>query len=163
MRILLAAFLILGGLPAAQAQVRVEPATILRTGIYNLGETKTIKDKSISTGQRTEAKATITENTSVIAAKKDTVFGLDLLIRGTPRGTLIPVQVIWRYPGPGLINPATGIAKTVDKYTTEKRLGDEATFYWSLGQEWQMVPGEWVFEIWYRDRLLARQAFTLRR
>jgi len=162
MRILLAILIVIGGFATAQAKVKVEPAQVLRTGIYTIGKTKTIEDKSISTGHHTEANTTITERTTVITAKKGTVFGLGLLVRGSPRGATIPLQVVWRYPEPGLHNPETGITKTVDKYMTQEQLGKETTFYWSLGQEWQLVPGEWVFELWYGDRLLARQAFTLR-
>jgi hypothetical protein len=162
MRILLVALLLIGGLTAAQAQkVKVYGVDILHTGIYKMGKYKEIDNPSISTGHRYEAPATLTRSTTIIPAQADTTFGLDLKIRGAPRGRLAPFRIVWRYPDPGLRNPDTGKVKFFDDYTDQKRLGEDTTFFWTLGEEWTTIPGRWTFEIWYEGRMLATQSFTL--
>ena len=163
MRILLASLLILiGGLTVAQAQTRAEEGKVIRRGLYELGKLKTVDDPTISTGHRTEAsKTTFKEHTMRIEAAADVVFGLDVVVSGSPRGARLPVRVVWRYPDPGLRNPDTGKTKHKDEYEDAVRLGEEHTYYWSLGADWQQVPGTWTFELWNRDRRLVKQDFTV--
>src|SRR5262249_1170336 len=161
MRVLLASLLIvLGGLNAAQAQV--DDAKVVRRGLYELGKLKTIDDSSISTGHRTEAtKVEFKESTMRIEADDGVVFGLDVLVSGSPRGKRVPVRVVWHYPDPGLRNPDTRKAKFKDEYNDDIKIGNEQTYYWSLGAEWQHVPGTWTFELWQGDRRLVKQDFTV--
>jgi hypothetical protein len=162
MRILLAALLAIAGITAAQAQVSVERADVVRRGLYTIGKFDAIKDDAISTGQRTSAnKITFKSSTARITAKDGVVFGLDVFIHGAPKGSTIPMRVVWRYPEPGLRNPGTGKVKIRDEYTDEKALNAESTYYWSLGDAWTQVPGEWTFELWYRDRMLVSETFTV--
>jgi hypothetical protein len=162
MRALLAAWMIFGALSAAQAQVRVDHADLVRRGIYKIEKLDTHKDRSISTGQRTTAtKITFSRGTDRIRAADGVVFGLDVYIHGTPSGRKAPMRIVWRYPEPGLRNPNTGKVKFRDEYTDERTLDAESTFYWSLGDPWTQVPGVWVFELWYGNRMLASQSFTL--
>ena len=108
MRAILAALVLLGALTGAQAQVRVERVDVLHRGIYKLGKATTIKDKSISTGQRTTGtKITFIRSTDTIRMGDGVVFGLEIMVHGKPRGQKVPFRVIWRYPDPGLRNPAT--------------------------------------------------------
>jgi Domain of unknown function (DUF3859) len=157
----LATLLGVGSVTPATAQVHVDGIDVVRTGIYKLGKYKEIKNPAISTGQRYEAPATLLRRTTIIPAKTGTTFGLDIMIRGRPRGRLVPFRIVWRYPEPGLRNPDTGKVKLVDDYIDEKNLGHETSFMWSLGADWTAVPGRWTFEIWYEGRMLATQSFTL--
>lgn len=161
MRILLACLIVISGLASAQAQVHIENAQVLRTGTYKIDKYKTIKDASISTGMRSEATPVIQHLTTVIPAKLDTIFGLDVLVRGSPRSRVIPVRVVWHYPAPGIRNPNTGVAKRTDEFTTTLALNNKTTFYWSLSKKYTLVPGTWTFELWHGDRLLINQAFVL--
>jgi hypothetical protein len=162
MRIVLAALLTVGAVSVAQAQVRVEDAEVVRRGLYEAGTLTTIDDDSISTGHRTTAKKmTFKENTTRIVAKDGVVFGLDLVVHGSPRGRTIPVRVVWRYPEPGLRNPSTRDVKFRDEYDDKQTIGTEGTYYWTLGDEWTRVPGDWTFELWYNGRMLTSKTFTL--
>jgi len=163
MRILLAGLLAIFALSSAQAQVKVSRGEILHTGTYEVGKTKEINDPTISSGHRYEADATLLREATTITAKLNTVFGLDVMIEGTPRGKVVPVRIVWRYPDPGLRNPETGKTKFVDDYMDRREIGKKSTFYWMLGQEWALVPGTWIFELWYENRVLVRQAFKLER
>lgn len=164
MRTLLVLFLLAVGLSFAHAQsVRIDRVDVMRPGIFVAeSKTKAITDKNISTGQRTETKSLRNiEVTTLIPARNDTFFGLEGVLVGSPKGERVPVRVVWRYPEPGLTNPQTGVTKYVDDYTDYRIIGDTFTYYWFLGNDWTLVPGVWTFELWYGDRRLVSQRFTL--
>ena len=161
MRILLAALMFIGGIMAAEAQTKVYGVDVLRTGTYKVGKSKEIDNPDISTGHRYEARVTLIRRTTTIPAKAGVSFGLDIMIRGRPRGKVVPFRIVWRYPAPGLRNPDTGKTKLVDDYIDQKALDERTSFFWQLGEEWVAVPGVWTFEIWYEGRKLAKQSFTL--
>jgi Domain of unknown function (DUF3859) len=164
MRVLLALLLATVGWSAAQAQSgRIDRIDALKPGIFVFGDTpKSIQDRSISTGQRTEAKEIRNvEVTTLIPARKDTVFGVEGMVVGSPNGASVPVRVVWRYPEPGLTNPDTGITKYLDDYTERRTIGQSVTYYWNLGSEWTLVPGVWTLELYQGERLLLTQRFTL--
>ena len=96
-----------------------------------------------------------------MSLKADLIFGLEVRVTGKKRGESLPVKIIWRYPDPGLKNPQTGVAKFADQYVDDVTLGNTHTYYWTLGDEWTLVPGVWTFEMWDRDRKIATQNFTL--
>jgi Domain of unknown function (DUF3859) len=146
----------------AGAAPRVDRAEILRPGIYSAEVTKRINDKSISTGNRNLVdKVHLVEITTLIHAKPNIFFGLEGMIVGAPNGTKVPVRIIWRYPKPGIVNPATNRPKLTDDYMDSVIIGHKFQFFWELTRDWQIVPGEWSFEIWYGGRQLAKQKFTL--
>jgi predicted RecA/RadA family phage recombinase len=159
-RLILSAIALMFAVSEAQAQ-RIDSVEIVAAGIYKLGKVNAVTDKSISTGQHLEANATLIKKTTVIPAKKDTVIGVTVVIRGKPRDKVVPVRVVWHYPEPGLRNPDTGVAKLMDDYVAQKSLGRETEFYWDLADDWVLVTGVWIVELYDNDRLLAKQSFTL--
>jgi hypothetical protein len=164
MRVLIALLLVTVGWSVAHAQSgRIDRIEGLKPGILAFGDPpKSIQDKSISTGQRTEAKEIRNvEITTVIPARLNTVFGIECKVIGSPNGASVPVRTVWRYPQPGLTNPDTGITKYTDDYTTPRTIGETTTYYWNLASEWTLVPGDWVLELYQGERLLLRQKFTL--
>ncbi len=153
----------LGGIPAAHAQsARVERIEIAGTGIIEIGKSKTIKDKEIITGSRSEATSTkIVQNTTEIPAKIDTVFGVDFRMIGVAKGKRAKIRIIWRYPEPGLKNPK-GNVTTVDAYDDVFTSSNEPnTVYWSLASDWTLVPGKWSVELWQDRRRLINVDFNL--
>ena len=160
LRAFLAALLVCGFLPQAQAQ-SLQRIDIVSAGIVKLGKIKTIDNPSLSTESRTESNATLVRRTTTIPGRKDTVFGAEAEFIGSPKGRKVEVRIVWRYPEPGLRNPATGKTTLVDEYSQARVIGERAWFYWNLAEEWTLVPGEWKFEIWQGDRKLATQNFLL--
>jgi hypothetical protein len=162
MRALLTGLMLLFALSAAQAQVRVERVDVLHRGIFKIGKMTTITDESISTGQRTSgSKITFVRSTDTIRMSDGVVFGLDVMIHGSPRGQSAPFRIIWRYPDPGLRNPSNNTVKHLDDYIDARTLDEKSTFYWQLGDLWTQVPGEWIFELWYGKRILLSESFRL--
>ena len=163
MRIVLAFLLMMCGFTAAHAQVKVDGADVVERGLYKIEKVEAIKDAAISAGQRTEAEEVkLVESAWRIQAKKDIVIGLKVKLSGRPHGRIVPLRVVWRYPEPGLRNPNTGTTMFRDEYVDSKsRIGGTRIFYWSMSEEWTLVPGTWTFELWHNDRLLVKQDFAL--
>ena len=164
MRALLAAVVLLGALPAAEAQPKLQKIDIIGAGIFTVTNTKEIKTNTISTGQRTTATTSkLIRRATTIEPKKDLIFGIDIQVFGTPPNATVPIHVIWHYPEPGLRNPDTNETKLTDEYDDSGTTGKTTTFYWTLGDTWTQVLGEWVIELRSGDRLLAKQSFILQR
>ena len=161
MRFLLTALFIAAGFGIAQAKTRIDGAQVIERGYYELGKTKTISDSSISTGQRTEATATLKQSAARIEVENGTVLGFSFIVKGQPREGNVTMRVIWRYPDPGMKNPATGKTKYTDEYDTPVAMNSKQTFYWSVGDPWQQVPGIWTCEIWHGQRRVVRQDFEV--
>lgn len=159
----LAAALVVAGVSAAPAQApKVDRIDVLRPGIYQIEVRGAIEDKSVTTGNRVEAKAYKNlKVTTLIPAKLDTVIGLELVIVGAPRRAKVPLKMVWRYPEPGLLNPQTGLAKTSDEYSNTQQVGEPFPVFWGLMQEWELVPGVWTLEVWHGNRKLAAQEFNI--
>jgi Domain of unknown function (DUF3859) len=146
----------------AGAAPRIDRAEVTRPGVYSAKVTKKIADKTISTGNRNLVKKVhLVEITTLIHAKPDMFFGLEGTVFGAPNGMRVPVRIVWHYPHPGLVNPETHAAKLTDDYMDDVVIGREFQFFWELTQDWQIVPGVWTFEMWYKDRRLIKQEFTL--
>ncbi|HXW26196.1 MAG TPA: DUF3859 domain-containing protein [Xanthobacteraceae bacterium] len=154
------AFWVLAAAPAQE----IASVSVNQVGIFTVRKTKTIKDPSISTGQRAEAENyDLVQTATTIAGKPGMHFGVGLVAFGTPKGGSAPIMVKWLYPAPGLVNPATRLTKMSDQYTTTLTLGAQWHFAWELGMDWQIVPGTWTFQLWTPngERLLASQDFTM--
>ena len=174
MRAILVALLLIGGLMPVRAEGVVNRAVITGAGLFKLGTMKTISDPSISTGQRTQAAGvendqhsvsdgpTLVRRTTTITAGPDVVFGINVRLIGEPAGATAPIRVVWRYPQPGLRNP-NGTVKFTDEYEETRGVDEKTTYYWALGPEWTLVPGEWTIELWSGGKMLVKQAFQLQR
>jgi hypothetical protein len=152
---------------AANAQFKDSPVTverieITRPGVYEIQTHGSVSDQSISTGSKVEVRGYKNlQSGSRIHARAGTVIGAELNIVGTPRRAKVPIKVVWRYPAPGLTNPDTKVAKTVDEYVDTKTIGEKFPVFWGLTQSWHLVPGTWTLEIWHGERKLGAQSFEI--
>jgi hypothetical protein len=146
--------------------VTVERIEVARPGVYEIQARGSSQDlqanQSISTGQKTLVRAYKHLRTGTqIEAKTGTVIGAELTIIGAPRRGKVPIKVIWRYPQPGVINPETKAPTTVDEYPDSQLVGERFPVFWSLSQEWHLVPGTWTLEVWHGERKLVDQRFQV--
>jgi hypothetical protein len=73
---------------------RIDRISDVKAGLMSLGEDKTIKDNSISTGTRIQALATIIKvgKDIDIPEKSEFAIGVDCLIMGSPKGASAPLK-----------------------------------------------------------------------
>lgn len=153
------------GIPAGAHAQRIDGIEILSYGIMSADKQKLEKDANISSGQRVNYdEVKIIRRTSTITLhnnEDDLIFGAHMRLQGSPSDRAMTVRIVWLYPRPGLVNPATGIAKFKDEYNDTWRIGRTRNYFWTIGSAWTKVPGTWTLQIWHDKRLLAEQAFQL--
>lgn len=157
--ILLWTFLSILSIADAADDVRINGFDVV-AGIYTLEKTETVADATSVTGTRSQSRGgTIVKWTEYVPATKGTYFGISFKPRGEPEGASADVLLIIRFPERGITNPATG--QTAHEYRRAARITvgkEDRNGYW-FENDWEAVPGDWTFEIWYQDRKLAERVF----
>lgn len=143
--------------------VRVERIEVVRSGILQIGERKSSKDASISTGDLgTISDPKIIKETSTIVAGDGTIhFGAEVRLLGVEKDSRVKLRVVWRYPEPGIVNPQTGVAKHVDEFDDVFRGGKIGYVSWTMIDDFVKVPGKWTVELWQDDRQLMTYDFMI--
>jgi hypothetical protein len=158
-----AVFLAAIGAPAAQGdEVRVDGVHIAWAGIYRVESTVRLDDPSKVTGKVSQSQGfTLVKETDLIPALKDVRFGIQFELIGEPKGAIVDIQLIKRFPT-GITNPSTGKTVHESKVDLQVVMGEsEIAGYW-LTNDWEVVPGDWRFEISYQGRTLGEKVFHLR-
>lgn len=89
-----------------------------------------------------------------------TEFGLEYQINTKPKGQPISITTIIRFPEPGLKEPGGKRYST----STERRrasIGEPQLHGYGFDESWELVPGEWVFEVWHKKAKLVSKTFTV--
>jgi hypothetical protein len=74
---------------------------------------------------------------------------------------MVPLHIVMLYPAPGVVRPGAQAPIRRSEYSAPKRIGDWLFLVYSLDEDWELVPGDWTFEIWYENRKLTSQTFTV--
>ena len=131
---------------------------------YGLFETATSQRRS-SYSDRTAGADVVTgvrftEFTSEIPAVLKTNFGFNYSINTTPRGQKLWVKQVIRFPEPGLHHPGGKVYReSVERKQVE--IGKSTLHGYGFDEAWEIVPGEWVFEVWYQKARLIRKTFIV--
>ena len=87
-------------------------------------------------------------------------FGFEYSINTTPKGQKLPIRSVIRFPEPGLQQPGGRLYKE----SVENRriqIGVPVLHGYGIDETWEIVPGEWVFEVWHKDARLIRKTFMV--
>lgn len=101
-----------------------------------------------------------TEQTTNIPGKPGINFGFQYTLNSTPKGQKVAVRSVIRFPEPGLQRPSGRLYKesVEHKYI---RMGEPSLHGYGFDESWEIVPGEWSFEIWHGDARLIRKKFVV--
>ena len=148
--------------PPVSAGSTVTDVEIIDYGILSAQLDKTIKDQTLVQGaHRTMTASRVLKRTTDIPAAKGLKFGIRYLIKGYPIGSRIKIDFIVHYPAPGLTNPGTGKTARQSVVSMVKKIGRITTTGYLFNQQWEMVPGQWTFQIWHDARKLAEKQFQV--
>lgn len=89
-------------------------------------------------------------------------FGFRFKAVGEPNGARVRLKKITIFPSGGLRNPdsAQGISRSEDSITIT--MGNEVNYTaYKFDDPWELKPGLWTIELWYENRKLASQDFTV--
>lgn len=150
-------------LPSRDDIAAVEPAgRILRHGIFSkVGGGNVIASSETTTGKAlSKLVMTFIRETDRIPIKKDTIIGYQYRLSNLPDVPYVELRRVLRHPPFTLPD---GSVTTGSDYTTTKRVERNEVFaydVYALNEDYEMVEGEWNFQIWFRDKLLLERKFT---
>ncbi len=98
--------------------------------------------------------------TNKIPSILKTGFGIEYVINSTPKGRPILVTSVIKFPGPGLVTPKGKVYKESREHAQVK-IGEPTFYGYAFDEAWEMVPGEWTFEIWHKKARLVKKRFTV--
>ena len=156
----------------ARAAITTDSIDQIRAEIYDFGiyelqvKEIIIQDASNTAGYRSHVKSVKDivhkEQTETIPLVKDILFGYRIRLHGIPEGYSVIVDVRYRHPpiigkngkeSLGFTN--TGMIKAVNgKY--------ESGVMYRLSEDYEIVPGEWTFDVIYQGKVIATKTFTTR-
>lgn len=134
---------------------------IVRSGLVEQvysGEVESAPDSATGVVTLTEDVRYI-EETDRIPARLGTSFSIDYMVLGG--GGPLEIELEMRTVHPPMRNPDTGRVSTLSRWTTTARKYQVRGRSYTLEYDWEVVPGDWAFEIYHDDVLLARQDFVL--
>ncbi|MCZ6501263.1 MAG: DUF3859 domain-containing protein [Gammaproteobacteria bacterium] len=145
----------------AQSDIVVRAAEITAFGVFE-GYGKKFERGYTSTGPGTDSLDYVrfVDFTNEIPGKVGISFGIQYVIHSRPKGALIEVIGIIVYPGEGLISPQ-GDVYNRSQETMSVKLGEKNFYGFGFDRPWEIVPGEWEFQIRHNDAVLAHKTLTV--
>jgi hypothetical protein len=146
-------FLLLAFLAAANAEApKVDRIEITEAGIYQRG--------NVASGAMVDS-ARLIQATTTIPARIGLTFGIRGKLVGQPSGAKVALKKVTRFPPPGIRNSATGKMQSSEDESIIGTIGAEFFTDGRFDDPDEMIPGNWVIEIWYENQRLAQQQFTV--
>ncbi|HXP06638.1 MAG TPA: DUF3859 domain-containing protein [Stellaceae bacterium] len=158
------AFMLLLFSSAAYAQApQVTGAQVTEYGIY----TRDVLNREAVPGTAAGTKNVVGNvrfalQTSTIPAQKGVSFGIHYVVAGTPSHATVRVREVTIFPAV-MTNPATGKSSTRFEEDTSATIGEAKLEGYNLGNDWEIIPGMWTFQVWYQGSKLAEQTFVVQK
>lgn len=135
---------------------------ILRYGIFSpLRGGKIIKNEQTSTGKAlSNLVMTFIRETEQIPIKKDRLLAYQYRLSNIPVKGYVELRRVLKHPS---FTRPDGTVTTGSDYTIRKKVERNEVFaydVYGLNEPYEMVEGNWTFQIWYQDRKLVEQKFT---
>ena len=122
---------------------------------------RVFNEHSPSGYERTGGEVVLAKQTQQIPLVQDLLFGFKFHITGFPRDQVV-AQLTLKVSHPQMVRP-DGSKRSSYSYPIPMNIWkgeiNEKTGY-KFDKHFEMVPGEWRFEYWYKDALLVSQSFT---
>ena len=151
-------------LPVLAGEMKVERIDVVDAGIYSVEIGDVIADPEVPTSSvATPVAAELIEETTAITGKPGIEFGFRYVVVGEPAGADVALDYVFNYPPPGLIDPDAPEPMLVGRITREKSIGETHYVGYGFEEDWEIVPGEWSFEIWRDGEKLASRTFSVSR
>jgi hypothetical protein len=147
---------------ACAETAKVDRIDIVEKGIFVIETGKETPDATTPTGKITAVTtARNIESTTTIPARLGLEFGFRYIVVGEPAGTEVTLDIVTVYPAQGLRDPNSRKSVHESRYQRTKKIGDTVYLGYGLENPWEIEPGIWTFQIWYDNRKLADQSFTV--
>lgn len=99
--------------------------------------------------------------TSKVPARLGIRFGTRFRVVGTPANKAVTLRSVWRIPEPGIVKPETGTHYRQSIGDTTTSIGATTMLGYTFDAAWEIRCGNWIQEVWFGDRKLLSQTFTV--
>ncbi len=151
---------LLTGAPVQAQAPSVERIEIVEFGIYSVERQVQGRDAR-GINQATASNVQHAATTRDIPARIGITFGFRYRIIGKPDQAPITLRRVVVFPPPGLQPSSSSKRLPQDEFSVQARIGETNYMFYTLEDAFELVPGVWAVEIWYGNRKLASQSFTL--
>ncbi len=103
------------------------------------------------TAERASADIQSIKRTDQIPAALGQVFGIYYSVAGKRQGSRLTIREVIRN------------SSSMESGKKRAIVGDGHILAYEFDEEEELIPGEWQFELWYEDTLLASETFTIAR
>lgn len=141
----------------------VDKVVIVEKGIYRAEIIRKMEIPTATGAINTVAGVRLLESTTYIPARKGVRFGVRYMIVGAQKGVPIDLRLTTRFPVAGLRNPRTGGHYFHSEHFAARMIGNTGYREYAFEHDWEVVPGKWTFEFWYRNRKVGEQSFCIYR
>ena len=133
---------------------KVTDADLLEYGLCSINVKDTTALETTATGKYNVAKGTtFYKKTTKIPALLGSTFGIKYVVNGEPEGKEVNLKLKVTHP------PIKG--KTLSKATVIARLGIWRADFYTFDEPYELVTGNWTFQIYYEDKLLIDKQFLI--
>jgi hypothetical protein len=158
--VLFTSLALLTGTPVHAQAPSIDRIEIVEYGIYSVDRHVQGRDpRGINQATATSVRHAAT--TRDIPARIGTTFGFRYKIIGTPDELPITLRRVVVFPAPGIQPSSSSKRLSRDEFAVQARIGETNYMFYTLEDDFELMPGIWVVEIWYGNRKLASQTFTV--
>lgn len=140
-------------------EVEVNAAEIVGYGIFEAIQVGDTAARGSSTPQGSVGNVRFVHFSNEIPAVLGTQFGFQYVLSTSPRG-LVDITYVIQFPEPGLVQH-NGQTHQEARYHDRVPTGRKLLHGYGFDEAREMLPGEWVFEIWHKKVRLIRKTFTV--
>ena len=129
-------------------------AETLDYGICIINLKKTVSSDTTASGGYNVTEGVIFKNkTTNIPAEKGISFGIKYVVNGEPEGSKVKLKVVAIHP------PIKG--RTKSSAMVDAKVGTWRADFYTFNENYELLEGEWIFQIYDRDNLLIEKSFTV--
>ncbi len=143
------------------ADLEIRAAEIVGYGIFDAATTSARRGFSGSSMARDDVRGVrFLDYTTDIPGELGLNFGFQYVINSSPKGRPIRVTSVIKFPEQGMQRPK-GRLYTESRDNHEVVIGEKALHGYGFDEEWEIVPGTWVFELWHKEARLIKKTFQV--
>ncbi|OUR85376.1 hypothetical protein A9Q77_00710 [Marinomonas sp. 42_23_T18] len=142
-------------------QVSQLDVAVVDYGIYELVSIREVDNETAIAGSSLVTKSQkLTEKTAVVVADAGITFGVSFKVTGIPPKRALMLREVMIFPE--MTDPDSQMTQSYYEVTEEYRNNDVAFEGFTFEYDWEMVKGDWTYQLYYQDTLLAEQVFDVK-
>lgn len=146
---------------SAAETMRISVAEISGFGVFEAATTRRFSGYSTKTPAiDTVSGVRFLDRTTEVPGTLGTNFGFQYRLNTTPEGQKVAIKSVIRFPDGGLQHPSGQIYEQSVEHKYIK-VGEIGLHGYGFDESWEIVPGQWRFEIWHGEVRLIRKTFTV--